>query len=72
MMFTWSSTITDANKALSHEATKIANVFLYQFENVNKCKQSFIQKLNNFVFSYNDWFVEKKLLRTPTWTMLCK
>ena len=60
MMFTLSSTITDA-EAWSHEATKIANVFLYQFAkiNVNKWKQSSIQNLNNFVFSYNVWFVGK-------------
>ena len=69
-MFTFYSTITDANEAWSHEATKIASVCLYQFAIVNKWKQSSTQKLNNFIFSYNDWFVEKKSLTTLTWTML--
>ena len=62
----------DANEAWSYEATKIAKVFLYQFVNVNKWKESSIRKLNNFVFGYNDWFVEKKSLTTPTWTMSWK
>ena len=46
MTFTLTLTITDANEAWSHEATKIANVFLYQSADVNKWKQSSIQKLN--------------------------
>ena len=36
MTFTLTLTITDTNEARSHEATKLANVFLYQSADVNK------------------------------------